>query len=258
MRFLVASLLYFLPYVTPSAADFAAIFNVTHTSFFATRFTRRCRRFDIDGNGVLDDEEQFIGKQIIAEQFFKAREANDDLDLYGGEYAEKSIDDNIKDLASAPGQQFKKKIQELKNIEQGLATISSKAMKDALTTWNPELIKHNYYCDKMDVTAYNDFGAPGPRDKGFHLKDDHQGSLDTLKNLRKNKDRYICQLRLDQAKKRELLAQPWLTRSFHSDKPVGLSQSLSKTAYMTDLRQENTARRQEVEVPRMFSSRSRY
>ena len=108
----------------------------------------------------------------------------------------------------------------------------------------------------MDVTAYNDFGAPGPRDKNFHLKDDHQGSLDTLKNLRKNKDRYICQLRLDQAEGRALLSQPWKTCSFHSNKPKGKVKSLSKTSYITNLRQENTVRRDESEeVPRMFSSR---
>ncbi|GMH49701.1 hypothetical protein TL16_g00586 [Triparma laevis f. inornata] len=216
------------------------------------------KRFDIDGNGVLDEEEQHIGKQIIAEQFFKAREAEGDLDLYGGEYAEKSISENIEDLASCPGSQFKKKIQELKNIEQGLATISSKKMKDALTVWNPELIKHNYFTDKFDVTAWNDFGAPGPRDPNFHLQNDHKGSLDTYHNLRKNKDRFICQDRLDQAERRLFKAEPWRTNNFHGNN-TGDFQSVAKTSYVSNLRLENTARRGEVEIgdrtARMYTSR---
>ncbi|GMH82163.1 hypothetical protein TrVE_jg13001 [Triparma verrucosa] len=213
------------------------------------------KRFDIDGNGVLDEEEQHIGKQIIAEQFFKAREAEGDLDLYGGDYAEKSISENIEELASAPGSQFKKKIQELKNIEQGLATISSKKMKDALTVWNPELIKHNYFTDKFDVTAWNDFGAPGPRDPNFHLQNDHKGSLDTFHNLRKNKDRFICQARLDQAEKRLFKAEPWRTNSFYGSNK-GDTQSVAKTSYLSNTRIENTPRRGEVEItPRMYSTR---
>ena len=179
-------------------------------------------------------------------QFFAAREAKNDLELFDPEFCSNSKEANIQTLASAPGPQFKKRIQELKNIEQNLATVSSKNMKDALTCWNPEIIKHNYFTNKFDVTAWNDFGAPGPRDPNFHLQDDHKGSLDTLKNLRKNKDRFICQSRLDAAKERELKEKPWMTSSFYG---AGKAKAtVGKTAYITNSRIENTSRRDEVQV----------
>jgi len=171
------------------------------------------------------------------------REAKGDLELFDPEFLTKSKEENIRELADAPGGAFKKRIQELKNIEQNLATVSSKSMKDALTCWNPEIIKHNWFTNKFDVTAWNDFGAPGPRDPNFHLSNDHKGSLDTLQNLRKNKDRYICQSRLDQAKARELRENPWMTSSFHGDKN---RVTVAKTSYITNTRIENSPRRKEV------------
>ena len=200
-------------------------------------------RFDIDGNGVLDEEEQHVGRQIIAEQFFAARAANEDLLLFGDEFQGKSMEQNIENLANAPGSQFKKKIQDLKNIERDLQTKGSKSMKDVLTCWNPEIIKHNYFTNKFDATAWNDFGAPGPRDPLFHLQDDHFGSLDTLKNLRKNKDRFYCQEKLDVARQKELKANPWMKNNFYSDKD---KVSVAKTAFATNYRMENTSRRDEM------------
>jgi hypothetical protein len=165
------------------------------------------------------------------------------MGLFGDEYLSKTMVQNIADLANAPGSQFKKKIQELKNIERDLQTKGSKNMKDALTVWNPEIIKHNWFTDKFDATAWNDFGAPGPRDPNFHLQDNHFGSLDTLKNLRKNKDRWQCQENLDMARTRELKANPWMTSSFYGDKN---KVSVAKTAYATNTRLENTCRRGEL------------
>jgi hypothetical protein len=201
------------------------------------------KRFDIDGNGVLDEEEQQVGKQIIAEQFFAAREVNNDLHLFGEEFLEHGMPTNIRNLANAPGAMFKKTITDLKNIERDLNTKGSKSMKDALTCWNPEIIKHNYFVNKFDTTAWNDFGAPGPRDPNFHLQSDHYGSLDTLKNLRKNKDRFYCQENLDKAKARELKANPWMTSSFYGNKN---KVTVAKTAYATNFRLENTSRRDEL------------
>ena len=210
------------------------------------------KRFDIDGNGVLDREEQHIGKQIIAEQFFMAREAKGDLELFDPDFLTKGMEQNIRELADAPGPAFKKRIQELKNIEQNLATVSSKNMKDAMTCWNPEIIKHNWFTNKFDVTAWNDFGAPGPRDPNFHLSTDHKGSLDTLKNLRKNKDRFVCQSRLDEAKTRELRENPWMTSSFHGDKN---RVTVAKTSYITNTRIENSPRRKENAREVMLTAR---
>jgi len=196
------------------------------------------KRFDIDGNGVLDEEEQHIGKQIIAEQFFAHH--TDDLDLFGREFVGKSKEENIANLANMEGGQFKKRLQQLKNIEKNLQTMGSQAMKKALTCWNPELIKNNYFIDKFDATAWNDFGAPGPRDKLFHLSNDHKGSLDTLKNLRKNKDTHYCQDQLDKAKARELDANPWMKGLYYGNKQ---KTNYARTADMTNQRVLNTIRR---------------
>ena len=112
---------------------------------------------------MLDDEEQHIGKQIIAEQFFANHD--EDLELYGSDFLGRTKEENISRLANMKGNTFKKRLQELKNIEKNLQTCGSMQMKAALTCWNPEIIKHNYFVDKFDATAWNDFGAPGPRDK---------------------------------------------------------------------------------------------
>jgi hypothetical protein len=212
------------------------------------------KKFDIDGNGVLDHQEQKVGKQIIAEQFFNDHPKGVDLHLFGDEYLARSLEENVKELSGASNYAFKKRVQELKNIERDLATKSSKHMKEALTVWNPDLIKNNYFTNKFDSTAWNDFGAPGPRDPMFHLQTDHHGSLDTLKNLRKNKDRHYCQEQLDKAKARELAAQPWMTNSFQGSRGgsgggKGMfggsppkATAVTRSAYITNPRIENTVR----------------
>ena len=204
------------------------------------------KRFDIDNNGVLDEEEQFIGKQIIAEQFFNAHTPRGDLNLFDEAYLLKSKEQNIKDLASLQGMHFKKMITSLKNTEKLLQTSGSQNMQSALTVWNPELIKHNYFTNKFDATAWNDFGAPGPRDPMFHMQTNHGGSLETLKNLRKNKDRFYCQDRMEIAKHHQLLKHPWMTCSFHGDRAPpatqGKGMNVARSAYMTNVRIENTVR----------------
>ena len=40
------------------------------------------KRFDMDGNGVLDADEQEVGRFIMAQEFFKRHEK--DVSLFGG------------------------------------------------------------------------------------------------------------------------------------------------------------------------------
>ena len=61
-----------------------------------------------------------------------------------------------------------------------------------------QLVKNNFYADKMDVTAWNDFGAE-PRAPDFVKNGKHSGSRHAMFNLRKNIEREVCQKRLDAA-----------------------------------------------------------
>jgi hypothetical protein len=71
-------------------------------------------------------------------------------------------------------------------------------MTDVLTCFNPDLVKNNYYANKFDVTAWNDFGAE-PRAHDFMTKGTHSGSRHAMFNLRKIVSREKCQGLLDVA-----------------------------------------------------------
>lgn len=151
-------------------------------------------RFDLDGNGVLDPEEVEIGRRIIAEEFFKAH--RHDLHLFGEDYHEHSEHENIDKVATS--HTFTKIMNGLKEKEKHYRDRGSYNMTEALTVWNPELVKNNFYADKMDVTAWNDFGAE-PRAPDFVANGKHSGSRHAMFNLRKNIEREVCQQRLDAA-----------------------------------------------------------
>jgi hypothetical protein len=152
------------------------------------------KRFDLDGNGVLDPDEQEVGRRIIAEEFFKAH--RHDLNLFGNEYSDCSEEQNIDRVAKS--HTFTKIMNGLKEKEKHYRDRGSYNMTEALTVWNPDLVKNNFYADKFDVTAWNDFGAE-PRAKDFVANGKHHGSRHAMFNLRKNIDREVCQQRLDAA-----------------------------------------------------------
>ncbi|GMH56759.1 hypothetical protein TrRE_jg10467 [Triparma retinervis] len=152
------------------------------------------KRFDLDGNGVLDPDEQEVGRRIIAEEFFKAH--RHDLHLFGDEYVGPPEEANIDRVAKS--HTFTKIMNGLKEKEKHYRDRGSYNMTEALTVWNPDLVKNNFYADKFDVTAWNDFGAE-PRAKDFVSNGKHHGSRHAMFNLRKNIDREVCQRLLDKA-----------------------------------------------------------
>ena len=83
----------------------------------------------------------------------------------------------------------------LKTAETAFHTSGSQDMSAALRLVNQAPCKTNYYTDKFDTTAWNDFGAQ-PREKNF-ASTTHQGSLHRYKNLQKIRDRLYCQDRMD-------------------------------------------------------------
>ena len=56
------------------------------------------KRFDLDGNGLLDPDEQEVGRYIMAQEFF--RNHRDDVHLYGPEWNQPEKK-NIESLATA-------------------------------------------------------------------------------------------------------------------------------------------------------------
>ena len=95
------------------------------------------------------------GRRIIAEEFFKAH--RHDLHLFGDEYTSQGEDANIEKVATS--HTFTKIMNGLKEKEKHYRDRGSYNMTEALTSWNPDLVKNNFYADKFDVTAWNDFGA---------------------------------------------------------------------------------------------------
>lgn len=60
---------------------------------------RLAKRFDFDGNGVLDPNERHIGKQVLADEFFK-RHAND-LNNFGANLANNNHKKNVQKLVNS-------------------------------------------------------------------------------------------------------------------------------------------------------------
>ena len=149
------------------------------------------KRFDLDGNGLLDPEEQEVGRRIIAEEFFKAH--RHDIHMYGHEYhghGAEQEEENIDRVAKS--HTFTKLMNGLKEKEKHYRDRGSYAMTECLTVWNPELVKNNFYADKFDTTAWNDFGAE-PRAADFMERGTHNGSRHAMFNLKKIVAREKCQ-----------------------------------------------------------------
>lgn len=122
------------------------------------------KRFDMDGNGVLDPDEQEVGRFLMAQAFFRSH--RDDLHLYGPEWNagdrlksqwQKCEKDNIDRLATA--HTFQKILSGLKETEKHYRDIGSNGVTETLILANKGLTAHNFYSDKFDTTAWNDHGA---------------------------------------------------------------------------------------------------
>jgi len=74
---------------------------------------------------------------------------------------------------------FKIIFKKLKEKERSLMARSSDPIKDCMQLKDDTLIKHNYYADKFDCTAWNDFDAI-PRAASTYGLDNHGGSRKRL------------------------------------------------------------------------------
>jgi len=163
------------------------------------------KRFDANGNGLLDAEEQAIGRRIIAEEFFEGH-AND-LAAYGSDFATRDWRANAALLAKSNS--FERTLRGLRAREKKLTNSGSAFMRASMAS-APELTVHNFYTDKADADAYTDYGARGPR----ALQRAVHGSRKDLLQRRRQADRATCAARLDHlfkpsANKRVSLMTNW-------------------------------------------------
>ena len=177
------------------------------------------KRFDLDGNGVLDADEQAMGKRVIADEFFKAHEHELGSGLYGDEWKALTARGAAEKLVKS--HHFNKQLRDLKRAERAVYTRGSHQMTDALTL-KKDLTRHNFFANKFDSSAWNDFGA-NPRPKDFNSRIgaapyvieqggiEHRGSWHAWHDLKKTKDRLYCQQKLDAADAKSQVAY-WQNR----------------------------------------------
>jgi hypothetical protein len=155
---------------------------------------RLAKRFDFDGNGVLDPEERLIAKQVIADEFFK--EHANHLHLYGPKLACNSHRKNVDNLANAYS--FERTFNRLKQTEARLKAGQAGAIIDCITLPDDTLTRHNYFTDKFDCSAWNDFDAI-PRSASQFQDGDHAGSRKRLMFTRTQVARGIGEMKLTAA-----------------------------------------------------------
>lgn len=142
------------------------------------------KRFDFDGNGVLDPDERSIGKRVLADEFFKAHEMAGDLNCFGKQFVTNTHKKNVDSLANAYS--FERAYDRLLSVERTLKAGSSAPILDCMKLGDDTLTKHNYFANKFDSTAWNDFDAI-PRSASIYGLDDHGGSRKRLMFSRKQR-----------------------------------------------------------------------
>lgn len=108
---------------------------------------RLAKRFDFDGNGVLDPSERHVGKKILSEEFFK-RHSND-LHNFGPNFVKNTHSKNVEKLVNSYS--FERAFDKLRTVERNLDAVSSKTILSCL---RPEKTSaHIYFTNKFDSTG---------------------------------------------------------------------------------------------------------
>lgn len=111
---------------------------------------RLAKRFDFDGNGLLDPEEREIGKRVLTDEFFKRH--TEDLHNFGPEFVNRSHKENVQKVCTSA--HFEHTFGKLMSMERTLKAESSKPLLDCIRNDNdPAFQKHKYYVDKFDATG---------------------------------------------------------------------------------------------------------
>lgn len=113
------------------------------------------KRFDFDGNGVIDPDEREVAKHVIADEFF--RKNADNIRVFGKQFANRTHEENIESLEKAYC--FERTLSQLKSVEDGLRSRSSKQMTQCMANESTEMARSHFYNDKFDTVAFTDFDA---------------------------------------------------------------------------------------------------
>ncbi|CAM9978369.1 unnamed protein product, partial [Pylaiella littoralis] len=147
------------------------------------------KRFDINGDGILDEAEKVVGRRIMAEMFLENHQH--DMHLYGQGLAQKarnanrkgdSMTANVDDISRSRG--FKKIMSGLREKEKNFVNHGSEGVKECVTLKAKSLTRHNFFSDKFDTTAWNDF-TRDPRDADWLESRRHDGSRNQMYFMRK-------------------------------------------------------------------------
>eukprot|EP00903_Cladosiphon_okamuranus_P015600 g14405.t1 len=149
------------------------------------------KRFDTNGDGILDEAEKVVGRRIMTEVFLDSHEH--DIHLYGQGLSQKSMAANVDDISRSPA--FKKIISGLREKEKNLANHGSDGVRECVTL-KPSLTRHNFFSNKFDTTAWNDF-TRDPRDADWLESRRHDGSRNQMYFMRKVEARESAQGKLN-------------------------------------------------------------
>jgi hypothetical protein len=117
-----------------------------------------------------------VGKRVLADEFFK-RNA-EDLHIFGNRVAANTHQQNVDNLVNSYS--FERSYDKLMSVERTFEAVGAKKILDCIRSdQDNDLIKHNYYCNKFDSTAWNDFDAI-PRSASLFGLTDHGGSRKRL------------------------------------------------------------------------------
>ncbi|KAJ1444121.1 hypothetical protein B484DRAFT_388983 [Ochromonadaceae sp. CCMP2298] len=151
-------------------------YDLDNDGYVSQQDYKLAKRFDFDGNGVLDAQERQVGKRVLADEFFK-RHA-EDLHIFGDRVSASTHQQNVDNLVNSYS--FERSYDKLKSVERTFEAEGAKKILDCIRSdQNNALIKHNYYANKFDCTAWNDFDAI-PRSASLYGLTDHGGSRKRL------------------------------------------------------------------------------
>jgi len=154
---------------------------------------RLAKRFDLDGNGVLDPNERRVAQIVLAEEFF--RKNQDNLHYFGPTIAKNTHKQNVDQLANSYC--FERTYDKLLSMERTMNAESSKPIFSCMEfKGGDHILKHNFYTNKFDSTAWNDLEAI-PRSFSTLGPEEHGGSRKRLLFTRKEAMRIDSQAKLE-------------------------------------------------------------
>jgi len=145
---------------------------------------RLARKYDVNRSGTLEPNEVENGKREILSRFFSKNEGN--LRVFGPSFAKRSVDENVEEMMKSAA--FTEDLNKLNQVDTKLRNYTSERVVDAIAVNAPELTKHNFFVDKSDTTAWNDFDAI-PRSQSVYGLGNHAGSRKRLMFIRKEEER---------------------------------------------------------------------